>query len=431
VGKLLDQPLLQKLGGLSYSWYLWHWPFLVFAAALMPVVSIADRIAMLIASLGVALLTHRYFENPIRFNPQLLRRPLLSLAGAAVIGGVCLVAATLSLRFAQQLGQMPGMQASAAAVHDVASIARTRCISLDGSSSLQTCEFGASNAATTVVLFGDSHAIPWFEPLHHIAGQHGWKLITVLKSGCSAAAFSTEPDPVLTAQCARWREQALHDIVALRPSLVFLGSATNRLKRPAESTHHATPAELGAIQAGTRRTVEALTGAGLHVMFVRDNPEFSFDMPTCLAHLQRHAWYASGACEMPLAAVLDPAVHEAEESAIRGLSNVHYIDLTNRFCHADLCGGVRDGLVIYRDSDHLTGHFAASLTAVLEPQVLAALQDGAAVASAKHPWINQWPSTVEISPPFAARSAAHRRTRSLVWSSSSTPPPRAFNFGFM
>jgi peptidoglycan/LPS O-acetylase OafA/YrhL len=380
VGKLLDLPLLQKLGGLSYSWYLWHWPFLVFLAALVPVVSTVDRIAALLASLAVAMLTHRFFENPIRFNPHLAKRPIVSLSAAAAIGGVCLVAATLSLRFAEQLGQMPGMQASAAAVHDIASIAHTRCISLDGSSSVKTCEFGASTATTTVVLFGDSHAIPWFEPLHRIAEHHGWKLITVLKSGCSAAAFSADPDPVLSTQCSQWREQAIHDIVASRPSLVFLGSATNRLKRHIESTRHATPTELEAIQEGTRRTVQALTGAGLHVMFARDNPEFSFDMPTCLAHLQRHAWYASSACEMPLATVLDPAIHEAEQSAIRGLPNVHYIDLTNRFCHASLCGGVSDGMVIYRDTDHLTGHFAASLAAVLEPQVLAALRNPDAVA---------------------------------------------------
>jgi hypothetical protein len=266
------------------------------------------------------------------------------------------------------------LKASTAAVHDVASIARGHCISQDGTSDLKTCAFGDPAAGTTLVLFGDSHAIPWFEPLHHMAELRGWKLVTMLKSGCSAAEFSTDPDPVLDAQCSRWRAQAIRSIIALRPSLVFLGSATNKLRRAANGAQHAAPVELEAIRQGSRHTLEALTSAGLHVLFVRDNPEFGFDMPTCLARSERHAWYARGACEMPAAAVLDPAVFDAEKSAVRGLPNVSYIDLTDQFCQNGVCGGVRNGLVIYRDSDHLTGRFAASLAPVLEPHVMAALR---------------------------------------------------------
>ena len=38
---LLDTAPLQMLGLLSYSWYLWHWPFLVFSKAILPGISVA------------------------------------------------------------------------------------------------------------------------------------------------------------------------------------------------------------------------------------------------------------------------------------------------------------------------------------------------------------------------------------------------------
>src|SRR6266513_3062654 len=40
---LLGAAPLQFVGSLSYSWYLWHWPFLVFSAALIPDISVLGR----------------------------------------------------------------------------------------------------------------------------------------------------------------------------------------------------------------------------------------------------------------------------------------------------------------------------------------------------------------------------------------------------
>jgi len=84
IGACFEVSPLQKLGGLSYSWYLWHWPFLVFTAALIPGASTFAREIVAAAALGIAYLSHRYFENPIRRNGYLVKHAPLSLAvGAA------------------------------------------------------------------------------------------------------------------------------------------------------------------------------------------------------------------------------------------------------------------------------------------------------------------------------------------------------------
>jgi peptidoglycan/LPS O-acetylase OafA/YrhL len=372
--KLLDLAVMQKLGGLSYSWYLWHWPFLVFAAALVPDIGPVGKAMAIVASLAVAELAHRCVENPIRFNSGLVKRPALSLAGAVAIGLVCVTAASLTVRFGEAIGRRPDMVASTNAVHDISSITRVHCVADDGTVEAKTCTFGDTHSATTLALFGDSHAIPWFEPLHQLVNSRGWNLTTVLKAGCSAGDYPSQlRDPVENAACAKWRAAALAEVIRMHPSLVILGNASNRLYRVSDPARHASAEDLQLRRDGTRRVVEKLFHAGLRVMLMRDNPEFAFDMPTCLGRSERHSWYAGKGCEMPIAAVLDPKVFEAEQEAVAGIPDVFVVDLTGELCHNGVCGGTDNGMVIYRDTDHLAGHFAASLEPLLEPKVLAAL----------------------------------------------------------
>ena len=85
VAPALARPGLQFLGKYWYSWYLWHWPFLVFAQALVPTIGLSGKVGAALLSLGVAFVTHRLVENPLRFHPLLVRRPLASLALGIVL----------------------------------------------------------------------------------------------------------------------------------------------------------------------------------------------------------------------------------------------------------------------------------------------------------------------------------------------------------
>src|SRR5262249_17308075 len=62
---LLGLPALVAVGDLSYSLYLWHWPLIVFGRALFPTSAHAAPIAALL-SIGPAVVSYRWIENPIR-----------------------------------------------------------------------------------------------------------------------------------------------------------------------------------------------------------------------------------------------------------------------------------------------------------------------------------------------------------------------------
>jgi peptidoglycan/LPS O-acetylase OafA/YrhL len=130
VSRLLDSRPLQYLGARSYSWYLWHWPFIVLAAAVAPAIPVAGKLVLGAASLGAASLTYRFLEQPVRHHPQLMRRTALSLllAGGTAVGAATL--AFLVLRRGGHLAGEPSMQPIAAASTDVAHMSWKRCVSM-------------------------------------------------------------------------------------------------------------------------------------------------------------------------------------------------------------------------------------------------------------------------------------------------------------
>ena len=367
VGVVLDSAPLQMLGRLSYSWYLWHWPFLVFSAALLPNISIAGKTAAAAASLAVAGISYHFVECPIRFHPSLLKRPALSLCLASAVTLCSLGAALLSMWFAIQMANEPKMKTITAAIDDITRLPLQQCVSHQQSPEVKTCRFGDTSSGINIVLFGDSHAIQWFNPLERIAESNGWKLTTVVKSSCPA--FDIRP-PGLSAgniaACATWRAEALQRIVALRPTIVFIGNLTSSLGQK-DRSNPAITVPLDDLQDGTRRTLQALMG--LRVVLMRDTPYFSYDIPTCLARSARHSWYPGGSCEADKSTVLNAAVFEAEQAGAQGLSNVHFIDITDRICQRDICRPVQGDAVIYRDHHHLTGNFSDSLMAALEVEL--------------------------------------------------------------
>lgn len=80
------------LGDRSYSWYVWHWPVLVFSVDAIGV-SLSVSTAAAALSLGPAIASFRWIEQPLRSAPW------LSVGQSFALMGVC-VGATLALSFA-------------------------------------------------------------------------------------------------------------------------------------------------------------------------------------------------------------------------------------------------------------------------------------------------------------------------------------------
>jgi len=293
-----------------------------------------------------------------------------------IVGFGC---ATATRLYAGHLERLPQMQPYTEAVADVADMPRQRCVNLRGSSEPLLCEFGARDSETSVVLFGDSHAIQWFNALESIANQQGLRLITLVKSGCPAADLSPLADvAAFREECRQWRHLAFERIASLKPSLVVFSSASGYIERgPGESVTRAAD-----WQAATHRTMANLVMAGSSVLLLRDTPAPGFDVPICLSRARLHYGLSARSCDFGLSNAINDLARQAESRALADFPQVAVWDPAVLICPASHCLAVTDAMVTYRDDNHLTGSFARSLAPALWPALRGALVSARAPVSA-------------------------------------------------
>jgi peptidoglycan/LPS O-acetylase OafA/YrhL len=78
------------LGRRSYSWYLWHWPFLAIAAEYSRTpLSLTTNLLLVLLALVLSAATYSLVENPIRHSRWIASRPHVSVIGAVLLIATC------------------------------------------------------------------------------------------------------------------------------------------------------------------------------------------------------------------------------------------------------------------------------------------------------------------------------------------------------
>jgi hypothetical protein len=365
VPRLLQSGPLPALGTLSYSWYLWHWPVLLIAVTLLPDLDTAGKLIAAGLALGIAAVSYHFIENPIRFHPALRTHPwrVLGTAGAAALLSFGLGTATIA--YARRLEESPAMNRIAAAARtDISRIPRKRCTPITSAQPI-TCEFGDTAAATRIVLFGDSHAMQWFNALERIAIKRHWKLTTLVKSSCPVAAVDIPGKPAIeVAQCNEWRRAATSMIERLRPDLVVASSAIVYMTitgRPPGGSGLSVETWRDGLTAEFR----ALTRRGQHVVWIHDTPIPPHDIPSCIGRTIRLRWLSRGMCGFRREVGLPAELNQVAREAGRGLRTLSFVEMTDQFCDERYCPAMQDGEMIYHDDSHIAGVMAERLAPVL------------------------------------------------------------------
>ncbi|GLC26932.1 acyltransferase family protein [Roseisolibacter agri] len=365
---------LRWLGTLSYSWYLWHWPIVVTAAVLWPSIGVAGRLAWSVAALGPAWLTLRLVERPARGARTDDGGSPFGWPAAALAGCVALALGAGALRQAAvRHVKTSDQRRFATARHDRMT---HECW---GAKTSGTCVFGDPRGATTVALFGDSHAEHWLGAVDRLGRERGWRVVLLVNGGCPVSD-APELNGWRTArrgrECAAYREASVRRLIALRPAVAILSSWDEYVTRGQEGRAERSRISPEAWGRGLRSTYGRLAGAGVPVVAIRGTPQAGFDVPACLSRRADRLPLAQP-CTFARSEGLHAAARAAQEAAVRDAAarglRVRAVDMADVVCPTARCAAVQGRRVVYTDDNHL----AASFTRAAAP-ILGARLDGAA-----------------------------------------------------
>jgi len=272
LNRLLSWRPIVRVGLISYSLYLWHWPILVFARRyLQRSLSPLETALAIVLALLLAWLSWRYVERPFRRHGEggIARRPLFATAAAAMV-------LALGIGVASSIEGAPGVVAQAF----VAPPIRGREDYRDGTCFLGETQSYADWAARgpcatpqparhRVLLWGDSFAAHYAPGLLDGAPDARYGFIQYTAYSCP---------PVLGAR-VRWAPQCegvndhLGDVLRRYPVDVAIVAA--RWERYWDKSVRA---------AALERTLALLKSRGIFVVLVGQGPSFDFASPPEYVH---------------------------------------------------------------------------------------------------------------------------------------------------
>jgi peptidoglycan/LPS O-acetylase OafA/YrhL len=398
-----DRPVVQGVGNISYSLYLWHWPMLVLAPAFFDVeqLSVEQTVMVVVVAVWIATISYLGLEDPIRLLSGFGTGRSLSLGGA-LIATVVVTSMAASLWIpdptatgsyvtpvssADNLQQVITRSAAKDAIPSNVQPALNRAgkdkptaTTGDGKSCMVglldatlsrdpsgTCVFGDQHGTRTVVLTGDSHAYEWFPALESLALKRHWRLINLTKSGCTlydVKQFNTVLNRDYR-ECYTWRELALQRISQESPDLIITSAFTGSINRDPSLTRR--------WLAGEATTVRRLQSTGAKVVVIADTPYPDIDVPDCLA---RHVTEATK-CAVPRNVALSDPERRRRGAEVALEQGAKVIDPVPWFCNQTSCPAVVGNVIVYSDESHMTATYAQTLRSRLE----AALNATGAISS--------------------------------------------------
>ena len=385
IGRLLARRPMQAIGDVSYGWYLWHWPLIVFARRLWPETG-WPVVAAAACALPVAWLSFKYVERPIRVDrgnsgKSSLRLAVLCvsipivvftnliLGAAASWGNEQIAAMALQVR-PEQAGYAEGCQSEATIPER----------------SLRKCTWNATTGGETIYLIGDSNAGQYSDGLIEAGRLSGNPVVVATMGGCPVIDMTLIQHGEERVGCRRYVDSVMAWLAAQPPGIVVIAAANEAIDQSetqlvdASSMQMASTEEAKAAVWSTSlaRTLTSLQAFGHRVIMVTTIPHFGsgegpyWNPSNCALLRLTHSTDECGeSISRPDADASQERSLAAESAALR-LSGAASLDLRSILCPHERCATNTGGSWTYRDGLHIT----VGMSRDLAPEFGSAIRQG-------------------------------------------------------
>lgn len=386
---------VQLLGDISYSFYLWHWPLIVwFALAMGRRHGFIEGVLIGFVAVLLAWGTKLIIEDPLRRIGRKTRRTWPAFLLALLAAVALIVASTTVVQMRETAA------AAAAAERQDAVVDPTGCLGANatlGTSTCPTpfdltpgvdpvlpyvdlnpdwcltwfdqewlsCDLGdPEGSAGTIALVGDSHAASLTNPMGDYFADKGWRVVSFTRYGCpalSATAFGLAGQaPAAEEACAAWTQRVTDELVKRSDIDVAVYTSFEQ--------GYSYPEIDGAVQLtaeNIEETLATVAASGKDVVLLRDFPATSLvDIPTCVAS----STSPKTDCSVDLATAF-PATPQSTAVAVLG-DRIRTIDMREASCDDSRCYSLVGDVIMYADNNHVSQTFAQSLMPFLGPRIV-------------------------------------------------------------
>jgi peptidoglycan/LPS O-acetylase OafA/YrhL len=380
VSKILRSRLLNYLGNISYSWYLWHWPFIVFAACLF---DSNPRTLVLAAlfSLGPSILAYRFVENPIRKLPDLTLR-----VNIVLILSVLLIPVAVGF-----VSRASFWSADVSMFNEYVKPAHLSNAKGCGqgfvpiSSDDKFCTWNAESRGRQIYLIGDSNADHISEALVEAAKITNNPVQIITKGGCSFLGMSwSNVNDREAAKCLKFIDETMKLMSSSPSGLVIIGLSDSIWR------------DLGKLAVGSNRSSEtkdfsisfnyllndfvgkinSLKDSGHHVLLILPAPKFMTEDNRLLFDYTQCSSLGIILQNCPIVVTTTLEYQERFQSHARGaifkaaaFTNSRTLDLLTIICKDGDCLNIKNKEILYKDAGHLTVKYSQSLAGNFEEEL--------------------------------------------------------------
>lgn len=377
VDRLLSTKPFLYFGSVSYGFYLWHWPLLIFYYAIFQtdVVPLVDGLIIMIIAFGLSVFSTKKIEEPIRGlslkheKKKIASVLLLFLTTVIVVNTTWVIYHDRHEEVFKQNMRAEDYPGARVIFEDIETppdvppiltwndddnamprFYQDDCYVGMNEYGMKKCSYGNTvDPKYTVAIVGGSRDGHWFPAFEQFAEELQLQVDIYNKDGCKLSA--DDYGGLLSDSCMEWNELVVTHLLEDPPDLIFT-TANGNGKAPLTDSY-----------LDVFKKFEGVT----NILAIRNIPEMPFDVPTCVE--------VKGAkkCKVPRNKVLQatPPWEGVEDLP----ENIYFVDLSDYLCDENYCYSVIGNVIVYRDDVHLSNLYASTLAEPLKKHVIKALEN--------------------------------------------------------